>query len=137
MARLFNPRLAQNCLPVEWDEGWVKDHGPPLAALRLPAAQGSSSSGLWEFRPIDSALLKSAARPRLRYLSAQGAVPVLPTYPLHLEPHLVDVNVHPAKRECAFAKSRRSTGQWCALRDALTKIAPKGSGSEGGAEAPA
>lgn len=124
VARLFNPRLAQNCLPVEWDEGWVKITG----LIGSPeTARSTRQQQFWALgsRPIDSALLKSALDRAYDTYLPKGQYPFC-ALTLHLEPHLVDVNVHPAKREVRFREEQEIYRAVVhALRDALTKIAPK------------
>ena len=109
---------------LEWDEGWVKITG----LIGSPeTARSTRQQQFWALgsRPIDSALLKSALDRAYDTYLPRGQYPFC-ALTLHLEPHLVDVNVHPAKREVRFREEQEIYRAVVhALRDALTKIAPK------------
>ncbi len=124
VARLFNTRLAENCLPVEWDEGWVKITG---LAGNPETARSSRQHQYWALgqRPIASQMLSSALdRAYDTYLPrGQHAFCAITIF---LEPQLVDVNVHPAKREVRFRQEQELYRAVVhALRSALEKAAPK------------
>ncbi len=124
VARLFNARLAKNCLSLAWDEGWVKLSG----LIGNPeTARGSRQQQFWALgkRPIASQMLSSALDRAYDTLLPRGQHPFC-AITIQLEPRLVDVNVHPAKREVRFRQEQELYRAIVhAIRGALEQITPK------------
>lgn len=124
VARLFNTRLAKNCLTVAWDEGWVKITG---LVGNPETARASRQQQFWALgqRPIASQMLSSALDRAYDTYLPRGQHPFC-AITIQLEPHLVDVNVHPAKREVRFRQEQELYKAVVhAIRGGLEKIAPK------------
>ena len=105
LALVFNDEFADNHLPVDstWDEvrvsGWV---GMPDLTRAQPDQQYLFVNG----RAIrDRSLMHAVRQAYQDVLFDHSRYPVCALF-IELEPHLVDVNVHPAKSEVRFRQQR-------------------------------
>lgn len=146
--QLFGPEFHDRALPV-------RDTGPDRLRIDGVVAQPSlnrpTSGGVHLLvggRPVSSRALLEAVRAAYREFLPKGRFPVGVLW-LQLDPALVDVNVHPQKREVRFAHEREVAD---ALRRAVARAlragpgtaeppqvagVPGGAGLEGGPSLPA
>jgi len=100
VAMIFGPEMTQQLVEIGFDEGGYRVHG--LAAT--PALTRADRSGLLFFvnnRLIVSPILNRAISRAYRGLLTVGRYPVC-ILKVQVPPELVDVNVHPTKREVRF-----------------------------------
>ena len=100
---LLGRELAKTLLPCESEVDGVRVHGfisSPAAGRGSRAQQHFFCNGRW----IRSAALQAALEQAYRNQLLQGRFPACVLH-LHLPEHLVDVNVHPAKKEVRFRRS--------------------------------
>ncbi|MDD5557926.1 MAG: DNA mismatch repair endonuclease MutL [bacterium] len=100
IAALFGADVARDLLPVEGARGAVRASGfvsPPGVTRGNRTGQHFFVNG----RPVEDRVLRFAVADACDGLVPAGRHPILFLF-LEIEPHEVDVNVHPAKREVRF-----------------------------------
>ncbi|KPK76622.1 MAG: hypothetical protein AMJ79_05950, partial [Phycisphaerae bacterium SM23_30] len=118
IAILFSSELADNLLPIR-----RQDRGIEVTGVIAPPRQSRSGSQ-WQYiflngRHIRDRFISHAIREAYRGLLEINRQPIAFIF-LQLEPHRVDVNVHPAKTEVRFADSNAIHSQvLAAIRDRL------------------
>lgn len=101
---LIGTDFAEQSLELDHSAAGVRVHG----WIGLPTAARSQADRQWLFvngRPVRDRLLAHAVRGAYGDVLYQGRQPSFLLY-LELDPHQVDVNVHPAKSEVRFRDSR-------------------------------
>jgi DNA mismatch repair protein MutL len=102
--QLFGAETAAELVPVDGGEGWCRVTG----YVARPQRAWGSRTALRLFvngRPVRDRALAKAAAEAYREAGVREARPEGFLF-LELPPHLVDVNVHPAKSEVKFADAR-------------------------------
>jgi len=119
---LLGRETFSSMLPVDYAEEEVRISGF-VARPGLTRSSRREQRLFVNGRPAEAATLFSAIRDAYHTLVMRGRYPVAVLY-LELPPDLVDVNVHPAKREVRF-RDPRFVGQVAAagIRRALQKLA--------------
>ena len=111
--QLFGGDFLENLVPVDGGEGWVRVSGLISRPGAASAHRGVSRLFV-NGRPIrDRALYKAIAE---GFRAAGGGERPEAIVFLEVPPHLVDVNVHPAKTEVRFAETRTV---WAAVEGAV------------------
>ncbi|MEM9160019.1 MAG: DNA mismatch repair endonuclease MutL, partial [Verrucomicrobiota bacterium] len=126
VGEIFGKSIANNLLPID-----VEDEGMRLWGLiGKPGQSRSSRHEMLMFvnnRPVESRTMGYALVESYYGHIPKGRYPIAFLF-LELKPHLVDVNVHPAKREIRFRNEAKVRGFavraiLAALRDALGETA--------------
>lgn len=105
---LYGPQLASQLLPVEIARGGVNLYG----FVGKPGLSRSNRSELYCFvnsRPVDSRAIYYGLIEGYHTTLMRGRYPVCFLF-LEIDPALVDVNIHPAKREVRFREDARVQG---------------------------
>lgn len=115
---LYGRRVLEETVPVEWSLPSATVRGL-VSRPSLNRASRQAEHFLVNRRPIRSRLLSRALEEAYRGLLPAGRYPVAVLL-LEVEPHLVDVNVHPAKAEVRFAREGEVfQGVLAAVKEAL------------------
>jgi DNA mismatch repair protein MutL len=97
---IFGKEVAQDCLIVGAERAGITLSG--LASLPTTSRADARHQHLFvNGRPIKDPMLKGVARAAYNDVLARDRHPIIALF-LEIDPHLVDVNVHPAKREVRF-----------------------------------
>ncbi len=106
IGEIWGPSLANDLIPIEWQD----DQNPEMRGMRLHGLVARPGQGratrrdmitLVNQRPVESRTLGYAILDAYHGYLPRGRFP--PTFLfLEIEPAMVDVNVHPAKREVRF-----------------------------------
>jgi len=120
---LHGPQLAGELLPVGFERDGVRIHG----LIGKPGLSRSNRSELYCFvnsRPVDSRAVYYGLIEGYHTALMRGRYPVCFLF-VQVDPALVDVNIHPAKREVRFREDARIQGTVIeAIRRALGTNVP-------------
>ncbi|KAF0115462.1 MAG: DNA mismatch repair protein MutL [Hyphomonadaceae bacterium] len=97
---IFGKEIAQDCLHIDAERAGITLSG--LASLPTTSRGDARHQHLFvNGRPIKDPMLKGVARAAYSDVLARERHPIMALF-LEIDPQLVDVNVHPAKREVRF-----------------------------------
>lgn len=125
---VLGSEIATDCMQIDAERAGISLKG--LASL--PVASRSDSRHQYLFvngRPVKDPMLKGIARAAYQDVLARDRHPILALF-LEMDPHFVDVNVHPAKTEVRFRDAALIRGLVIgALRHAIANNAVQSSQS--------
>lgn len=125
VAEIFGRQLADQLVPLEASEGDMKLSG----LIGKPGVGRSTRHEMIVFvngRPVDNRTLNYALIESYHESLPKGRYPPAFVF-FELPPHMVDVNVHPAKREVRFR--RESAVRGFVIRSVLERLRELGSGA--------
>lgn len=123
---IFGKEIAADCLHIDAERAGIILSG--LASLPTTSRGDARHQHLFvNGRPIKDPMLKGVARAAYSDVLARDRHPILALF-LEIDPQLVDVNVHPAKREVRFRDAGLVRGLIIgALRHAIASVGVQGS----------
>jgi DNA mismatch repair protein MutL len=100
LLKIFGLEITKDLLPIQTESGHFSISG----AVGGPLSTRSSPDWIFVYvngRPVSSRMLSQALREAYRGIIPMGKNPIA-VVSLEIAPHLIDVNVHPTKREIRF-----------------------------------